>query len=65
MVKEVHNQPVWLDAESEGDAIERVAEGEGDTCGQPAQYNYTLDNDTWDATTETSPFIIRKYKKLN
>jgi len=45
-VREVWVQPVEIEAETEEEAIKRVADAEGDWDGQ-AEYSHTLDPETW------------------
>ena len=44
-VLEVHYQPIVIEAESEVEAIEMVAEGDGEEL--ECEYGYTLDSDSW------------------
>lgn len=46
-VLEVHYQPIIIEAESELEAIELVAEGDGEEL--ELEYGYTLDSDSWTA----------------
>ncbi|MFI5379023.1 MAG: hypothetical protein ACHRHE_06995 [Tepidisphaerales bacterium] len=46
-VREVHIQPVAVDAQSPEDAINRVKRGDGDYDKYPIEYSHTLGTDTW------------------
>ncbi|MGA2496819.1 MAG: hypothetical protein ABSH20_03715 [Tepidisphaeraceae bacterium] len=46
-VREVHVQPVAVDARSPQDAIDRVRQGAGDYDQYPGEYSHTLNTDTW------------------
>lgn len=48
-VKEVHIQPVRVEADSREEAIKKVAEGEGETLEELLEYDYTLEPDVWTA----------------
>ena len=50
-VAEVHNCYIEVLAESREDAIDKVAEGEGDVLS--TDYSYTLERDLWDAEEVT------------
>ncbi len=45
-IKEVHEQIVEIEADNEQQAVEQVAEGEGD-YRDDTEYMYTLDPDEW------------------
>jgi len=62
IVKEVHNQPVWIEAKSEKEAIEKVEAWEGNDLGEPTCYDYTLDSDTWQVIQEDSQNIIETFE---
>jgi len=61
-VKEVHNQYIWIDADSVDEAVRKVQEGEGDELGV-AEYDYTLDTEQWTVEQETDKGIIDDYEK--
>ena len=44
-VLEVHYQPILIEADNEEEAIEKVAEGDGEE--EELQYGYTLETDSW------------------
>jgi len=45
--REVYQQPVHIEAESEKEAIAKVEEGEGIAKEEELDYSYTLDSDEW------------------
>ena len=46
-MREIHIQNVEIEAESPEEAIERVADGEGDFVDNSLEYSHTLNTDTW------------------
>ena len=46
-VREVHVQQIEVQAKSEGDAIEKVAHGEGTPLDDTLEFSHTLDTATW------------------
>jgi hypothetical protein len=46
-VREVHIQPVLIEASSKEDAISRVANGEGEIIDNALEYSCTLNPDKW------------------
>jgi hypothetical protein len=46
-VREVHVQTMLVEAETEKEAIDKVREGEGESC--LCEYSHTLDSETWTA----------------
>jgi hypothetical protein len=53
LVREVHIQPVAVEADNKADAIWRVEKGEGAYCYDRIAYSYTLDSKNW--TVEEVP----------
>lgn len=51
-VREVWIQAVKIEAATKTDAIEMVANGEGETLDGELEYSHTLDTDTWEAEQE-------------
>lgn len=47
-VKEVHIQPVEIEAESEAEAMELVELGGGDWDKYPMEYSCTLERELWE-----------------
>ena len=50
-VREVHIQPVAIDALNSQDAINQVRQGAGDYDKYPCEYSHTLNPDTWTVDT--------------
>ena len=46
-VREVHIQPVEVEASSEEEAIQEVKDGEGEYMDDLLKYSHTLNSDTW------------------
>jgi hypothetical protein len=46
-VREIHVQPVEVEALNADDAIMKVREGEGEYVADGQEYSETLDTDTW------------------
>jgi hypothetical protein len=46
-VREVHIQPVTIEADTPEDAIQRVADGQGHADYDMLEYSHTLDPETW------------------
>ena len=46
-VREVHIQPVAIEALNSADAINQVRQGAGDYDKYPGEYSHTLNTDTW------------------
>ena len=51
--KEVYQQPVHIEAETEEEAITRVENGEGIQKPEELDYSYTLERDTWHTERES------------
>ena len=46
-MREVHIQPVRIEASSSEEAIEKVKEGEGEYVDNALEYNHTLSSEYW------------------
>jgi hypothetical protein len=52
LVKEVHTSHMEIHADSKEEAIEKVANGEGEEVHE--EYSHTLDTDEWEVLTSES-----------
>jgi len=52
LVREVHVQHTIVEADSEEEAIKKVAEGEETVDVRELEYSHTLDKETWTAEKE-------------
>jgi len=50
--KEVYQQPVHIEADTEKEAIKKVEDGEGETREEELDYSYTLESDLWHVEKE-------------
>lgn len=46
-IREVHLQPIEIEAESPEEAIRLVQDGDGEGDYTNGEYSHTLDSDTW------------------
>lgn len=63
VVKEVHNQLIWVEADDVDDAVMKIREGEGEDFDDGPEYAYTLDSEEWTVEKETEQSMIDEYKK--
>jgi len=63
VIKEVHNQFIWVEANSVNDAVKKVERFDGQDFGDGPEYAYTLDSDEWGVDEETEQSMIDRYKE--
>lgn len=51
-VREVHVQPVRIEATSKEEAIEKIVKGQGTTVDDGLEYSHTLDSEFWTVEEE-------------
>jgi hypothetical protein len=47
-IKEVYNQPWEVEANSEAEALEKAADGDGEILDDCLEFSYALDSDRWE-----------------
>jgi len=56
-VREVHVQKFEVEAESAGEAVAKISEGDGDIVDNALEYSHCLDKNTWEVELPSGKLI--------